>query len=42
VGRPWVAQDDDGGGSAIPALKLWVAVEADSDGVLLERFAEFD
>jgi len=42
VGRPWVAQDDDGGGSAIPALELWVAVEADTDDVLLERFAEFD
>lgn len=42
VGRPWVAQDDDGGGSAIPALELWVTVEADTDDVLLERFAEFD
>lgn len=42
VGRPWVAQEDDGGGSAIPALELRVAVEADTDEVLLERFAEFD
>jgi hypothetical protein len=42
VGRPWVAQDDDGGGSAIPALELRVAVKADTDDVLLERFAEFE
>lgn len=41
VGRPWVTQDD-GGGSAIPALELWVAVRADTDDVLLERFEEFD
>jgi hypothetical protein len=42
VGRPWVAQDDRRRrGAATPALELWVAVEADTDDVLLERFAEF-
>ncbi|MGI5187640.1 hypothetical protein ACQEVI_05780 [Promicromonospora sp. CA-289599] len=43
MGRPWGAQDDQRrrGGPATPALELWVAVEADTDYVLLERFAEF-
>jgi hypothetical protein len=42
VGRPFVDQDDPGGGSAIPLLELESALLSDQNGVLLDRLSMFD